>query len=99
MTLPAVSTRTAYVDIGADDGTKVKVRSLTSPEMAVMQKAVQAGDPIEAEIILLAYATDTPIDEVRPWYETAPRDAVQPILDEVQRLVEGRNEEASKSVP
>jgi hypothetical protein len=99
VSLPTVSTRTAYVDVGADDGEKVRVRSLTSPEMAEMQKAVTAGDVVEAEVLVLSYATDTPVDEVRAWYETVPRDAVQPLLDEVQRLVEGRNEEASKSVP
>jgi hypothetical protein len=99
MPLPVVSTRTAWVDIGADDGEKVRVRSLTSPEMAEIQRIVADGDVVESEIIVLAYATDTPADEVRAWYGSVPRDAVQPLLDEIQRLVEARNEEASKSVP
>lgn len=97
--LPVVSTRTAWVDIGADEGEKVRVRSLTSPEMAEIQKVVAGGDVVESEILVLAYATDTPLDDARAWYQTVPRDAVQPLLDEIQRLVEARNEEASKSVP
>lgn len=99
MPLPAVSTRTALVDVGADDGTKVRVRSLTSPEMAVIQKVVADGDLVESEVQVIAYATDTDLEEARAWYRSVPRDAVQPLLDQIQLLVEGRNEEASKSVP
>ena len=95
--LPSVPIARSLVDVGVDE--KVSVRALTSPELAEIKKIHQKGDETGAEIALLAFGTDNDRDAARAWYETAPRSAVQAILDELEVLIGGRVAETSKSVP
>lgn len=97
MGLPPVAIRRSFVDVGADE--KVSVRSLTSPEMAKIQKLVDSGDLVESEVAIVAMGTDTPPEEARAWYEAVPRSAVEAVLDEIQVLIGRRVSETSKSVP
>lgn len=96
MALPAVALPRALVDVGADE--KVAVRALTSPEMGDIRRLIDAEDLAESEILIVAYGTDTPVEEARDWYQAVPRFAVQAILDRVEELISSRVEEASKSV-
>ena len=94
MSLPKFPTRRETIEI---DGEFISLRSLTRAESARFQKAGAAGiawDDLEMEVI--AAASETPLDEVREWYETVPPDVVETITDAIRRL-SGLTEEAQKS--
>jgi hypothetical protein len=95
MALPVVPHRRSYVDVGDE---KVEVRSVGRVEGAKIQELIEAGDALESEIHLLAFGTDTDLDEARAWYAATPYDVVQIVLEEIKALSERRIAEASKSV-
>jgi hypothetical protein len=90
LSLPTIAPQTAVVEL--EGGHSVSVRGLSrgeALEMAAVGNALADGGTdglAEGEIQLLAYGTDTPLDEVRQWYATAPSVAVKPILDKILEI-------------
>lgn len=85
------------VDCG--DGIKVEVRSVSRTEGAAIQELVDAEQAAEAEIQLLAFGTNSSLDDARAWCGTTPYDVVQVVLEAIKGLSEVRAEQAGKSVP
>jgi hypothetical protein len=80
MPLPAVQHETREVD-------GITVRGLTRGEALNAYQAAEGGENVrEFEIALIAGGTDTPVDEVREWYDSAPMDSAGRILDAVRAL-------------
>lgn len=50
-------------------GQEIKIRSVTYPQAVEIGQLLEAGEIVEANLIGIAYGTDTPIDEVRAWAE------------------------------
>jgi hypothetical protein len=90
LTLPKVYSPIEPVEIG---GVTFEVRSLTRAEQFQMQKMVEQKAPAdESEIAMIAYATDTSIEEVREWYGKTPGWAINELIAvilKVSRLDEG----------
>ena len=94
MTLPAFVTQHATVDV---DGEEIKIRSLSRGETAQLQNMVKKGaDLADLEVFLIPAATDTPKDEAKSWYETAPNGVVPPLIEAI-RVLSRLDEEAQKS--
>ena len=74
-------------------GVTFEVRSLTRAEHFRMQKMVEDKAPAdESEIAMIAYATDTAVEEVREWYGNTPGWAIDELIHvilRVSRLEEG----------
>lgn len=64
MGLPEAPIEWATVEVA---GQEVKVRSVTYPQAVEIGQLLEAGNIVEANIVGIAYGTDTPIDEVREW--------------------------------
>jgi hypothetical protein len=90
VTLPKILTPHETVVV---EGVEVDVRSLTRAEASRFQKMVRDGASMaDLEIAMLAAGTDTPVDEVKAWYEVTPSTAVDQIIGairDVTRLEEG----------
>jgi hypothetical protein len=82
MGLPTVKIPSETIRLS--DGQTLEVRGLTRGEALSMQGL--AEDVLEVEVHLLAYGTDTPLDEARAWHKDAPASAVEPITSAVARL-------------
>lgn len=63
----------------------VTVRSLSRGE-ALRCSRKSNEDVAEGEIMAISYATDTPIDEIRAWYESTPFGAVQPLAKKIMEI-------------
>ena len=61
------------------------VRCVTRAEAARFQK-MENGPADALEMAVISAATDTPLDEVRPWYETTPTWAVEELLRHINRI-------------
>lgn len=84
MSLPKIRTAIESVEIG---GERFELRVVTRAEQARFQRMIAADvAPAELEIAVIAAAADTPVDEVRDWYETAPAWAVQELVEHIQRV-------------
>lgn len=82
MALPTITNPRDTVALS--DGVTVEVRGLTRGE-AYELRALE-DDEREFEVRLIAYGTDTPIDDARKWHASAPTGAVDPIVLAVSRL-------------
>ena len=91
MGLPTVSLPRETVSL--PDGQTIEIRALSRAE--VFRLGEHADDPVEGEIVALAHATDTPVEEVRSWYEGAPYPIVQALATAIRRL-SGTDEDAGK---
>ena len=75
-------------------GQEVKVRSVTYPQAVEIGKLLDAGDIVEANLVGIAYGTDTPLDEVREWsLRTTPGtvEALGRAVADAGALTEGAN--------
>jgi hypothetical protein len=66
------------------DGQTLEIRGLSRHEAITIGN--MSEELIEIEVHCLSYGTNTPLDEARKWYESAPVSAVQPILKAISRL-------------
>ena len=63
------------------DGRKVTVRGLTRREVVAISDIPPGPDRNhQVEIHLLAYGTDTPVDEAAAWYEDEDNATVDPLV-------------------
>lgn len=94
MTLPKILTAHHTVEV---EGVELDIRALSGAEAARFQKMVQDGKTLaDLEIAILVAGTDTPVDEVKAWYEATPRYAVNQVLTAIKDLSR-LDEEAQKS--
>lgn len=94
MSLPKFPHRRSTVEI---DGTFVEIRSLSRGEQASLQKVVESGrhwSDLEKEVI--AYGTDSTLEEVTEWYANTPGDICEAVSDAI-RVLSNISEEAHKS--
>lgn len=94
MSLPKFPHRRQTVDI---DGTFIEIRSLTRDEQAKLQRVVESGrhwSDLEKEVI--AYGTDSTLEEVADWYENTPGDICEAVSDAI-RVLSKVSGEAQKS--
>lgn len=85
MSLPKVlPAHPEIVDVG---GQIFEVRGLTRGQAARFKQMVDEKAPLsEIEILVLSYATDTPIDEVREWYEKVEQWVVEELSAHIRRV-------------
>lgn len=84
MALPKVPQAHRTVDV---EGVLFDIRGLTRAEAAKLQKMVSDDRPGgELEIAMVAFGTDTPIDEVEDWYSATPAGAVGELLEAIRDL-------------
>lgn len=79
MSLPPVDLPRETVTL--EGGAAVEIRGLTRGEVMRMQ-----GLGEKTEVHVLALGTDTPLEEARAWYETAPSRDVETIAHAIMRL-------------
>lgn len=91
MTLPRVDAPREKVSVG---GEEIEVRGLTRQEGTAVR--ARKGDAAGMEVLLIAYGTDEPEDDVRQWWEQAPDGVVEPVVQTIVRL-SGLGEGAQKS--
>lgn len=93
MSLPKVGLPTATVDV---DGHAVNVRGLTRGENATVSRLIDEKKIEEAEVFILAAATETPQAEAADWYANTPNPVVEVVLNRIGDLTR-YDEGASKS--
>lgn len=81
MGLPVISSGTAEIEI---DGQTVTLRSLTRGEVLAIGEF--EDDLPEVEARMLAYATDTPLEDAKSWYASVPQWAVGPLIEKIAEL-------------
>lgn len=80
------------------EGQDIDIRSLSRAEVGRIRKMADDGASLaDLEIAVLAGGTDTPIDEVKAWYEDAPSPVVDPIIAAIRELSRVEEEGAQKS--
>lgn len=79
MSLPSVDLPRETVTLAG--GQVVEIRGLTRGEVMKMQ-----GLGEKTEVHVLALGTDTPLEDARTWWETAPSRDVETIAHAVMRL-------------
>jgi hypothetical protein len=70
-------------------GVAFRFRSLSRAEMGPVRKAFQAGEPEEAERLMVAAALLEPkmtVAEVKRWQEAAPPNEMEPLVEAIGRL-------------
>jgi hypothetical protein len=83
VSLPKIYAAIEAVEVG---GERFELRVVTRAEAARFQKMIEAGAPgDQLEIAVIAAATDTPDEEVREWYDSAPSWAVEELLAHIKR--------------
>lgn len=80
MGLPSIPATKSVVDL---EGFKVECRSLSRAEVMKLQAA---ADPAEQELLAVSFGTDTPIEDVRSWFETVPAGSVVPLIQEILKI-------------
>lgn len=84
MGLPKIYAALETVEVGNEQFT---LRVLTRAEAAKFQKMVAADAPgDELEIVVIAAATDTTVEETRDWYQATPAWAVEELIGHIQRI-------------
>lgn len=94
MSLPKFPHRRETVEI---EGSFIEIRSLTRAEQAHLQSVVESGrhwSDLEKEVI--AYGTDSTLEEVAEWYANTPGDICEAVTDAI-RVLSRVTEEAQKS--
>jgi len=67
-------------------GVSVEVRGLSRREFLARPRVDEDDenpDLAELEVFMLAHGTDTPIEDARAWYDTAPAAVVGPVIEAI----------------
>jgi hypothetical protein len=83
MALPKVELQRGTVDLS--DGSTVEFRALLRREVLDLADAAKDGAR-ELEPAMIAVATDTPLEDARAWWEAAPSDAVDALVEAIASL-------------
>lgn len=84
MTLPDIARASAVVEL--DGGHAVTVRGLSRGESLQISRLSTEEDVLEMEVAIIAFGTDTPIEDARAWHRSVPFQAVQPVIDRIVEL-------------
>lgn len=95
MSLGLPAQRTTVLTI---DGVEFKVRELTAAETYAIKEHVDAGQLDRATQLQIAYATDTPLDEVADWWRAVPSHTAEALSQAINDFM-GDDQERTKSGP
>lgn len=88
MGLPVLTNPTATFQLNG--GPPIEIRGLTRGEViAINEKGTdleEVGAIQALETTVIAFATGTPLQEVIPWYQSAPAAAVQELVQEIMKI-------------